>query len=337
MPAVSVIIVNFNGAHLLADCLGSLSRQVYRDFETIVVDNGSRDGSVAAARALMPAARVIALPENVGFAAGNNVGIRAAAGKYIVLLNNDTWAEPTFLGELVAAAEADETVGMVAPKILNYFDRRIIDSVGGLLLSRDGIGQGRGRGEVDEGQYDDLREVLLPSGCAALYRQAMLAETGLFAEGFFAYCEDTDLGLRGVWAGWKAVAAPKAVVLHKYSATTGGAYSPRKLFLVERNHYYVALRNYPPALLAWVPLWTLYRLLLMVVAVLRGKGKGQAAASGRAGALAEAFLKAHAEALRHAGEEYRRGRVFLRRLTNRDFAAILRRHRLPLATMVFNA
>ena len=128
----------------------------------------------------------------------NNIGMRAATGRYVVLLNNDIKADEHFLEELVRAAESDEKIGMAAPKILNFYEPQRIDSVGGLLLCADGIGRGRGRGELDQGQYDGLREGLLPSGCAALYRKEMLDEVGLLPEEFFAYCEDSDLGLRGL-------------------------------------------------------------------------------------------------------------------------------------------
>lgn len=266
MAGVSVILVNHNGKALLADCLGALNAQTFRDFEVIFVDNGSTDGSIAAAESLLPGLKVISLQRNTGFATGNNVGIRAASGRYIVLLNNDTQADREFLAEMVAAIEADAQAGAVAPKILNYFQRDRIDSVGGIVLTRDAIGAGRGRGEADRGQYDGLGGALCPSGCAALYRREALDETGLFDDDFFAYCEDADLGLRLVWAGWTTVAAPRAIVYHKYSATTS-SYSPLKLRLVERNHYYVALRNYPLWMLALMPFWTFCRYGVMALAV----------------------------------------------------------------------
>jgi GT2 family glycosyltransferase len=332
MPTVSVIIVNFNGEKLLDDCLLSLKAQTYRDFEVIFVDNGSSDRSVPRTRELFPDARILAMNENTGFAKGNNIGIEAAGGKYIVLLNNDTKADARFLEILVQTVERDERVGMVAPKILNFFDRTI-DSVGGLLFCRDGLAQGQGRGEADRGQYDYLQEALVPSGCAALYRRDMLSEIGLFDESFFAYCEDSDLGLRGVWAGWKAAAAPGAVVFHKYSATTS-AYSPFKLFLVERNHYFVVLKNFPLCQLPLIPLWSAWRFLLMACAVLRGKGKGKAA-TGSLMALLGVFLRGHWRMLLGAAGMLRR-RPVIRRISGVEFAQRLKQFRLPLARMVLN-
>ena len=293
MVAVSLIIVNFNGEELLDDCFSSLARQTFTDFEVVFVDNGSSDGSLAEVERLMPEAKCVALQENTGFARGNNLGMQHAEGKYIVLLNNDTQVDARFLAELVAPAKRDERVGMVAPKILDFNQRDRIDSVGGLVVCRDGLAQGRGRCERDRGQYDDLEEVLLPSGCAALYRREMLDEIGLFDESMFMYCEDTDLGLRGRWAGWQAVAAPRAVVYHKYSALSG-AYSPFKMFCVERNHFLVALKNLPLWSLLQLPFWSLCRYFLMGVAVITGKGKGSA---GNPAGLLWAFVRGHVAAL----------------------------------------
>lgn len=337
-PAVSVIIVNYNGERLLKDCLGSLNAQTFRDFETVFVDNGSKDNSIAVARELMPEIRIVALSENAGFTGGNNAGFRESRGNYIVLLNNDTECAPSFLAELVKAFDtelkSDARTGMAAPKILNFFDRTRVDSVGGLLAAPDGIGMGRGRGERDEGQYDALREILLPSGCAALYSRAMLSETGLFADDFFAYCEDMDLGLRAVWAGWRAVNTPHAVVYHKYSASSS-SYSAFKMRLVERNHYFLALKNFTFSMLLAFPFWTLYRYFLMGYAVLRGKGKGQAAGSEKLSTLLGAFFAGHWQALMGSGRQLR-NRPKVKRLSAGEFHTKLKRNRVSLATIILS-
>jgi len=329
VPAISVVVVNYNGAALLEDCLLSLRGQTFRDFEVVLVDNGSVDNSISVAASVFPQARCVVLAENVGFAKGSNIGIRQSDGEYVVLLNNDTQAEPTFLEELVGTAVDDAQVGMVAPKILDFFDRQRIDSAGGLVMSRDALAQGRGRGERDEGQYDALTEILVPSACAALYRREMLNETGLFDESFFMYCEDLDLGLRGRWAGWKAVAAARAVVYHKYSATSS-PYSPLKMRLVERNHYLVALKNFPRRMLLEVPFWSVCRYALMARAVVRGDGKGRAAPKGK---LLWAFVAGHMGALWRAPAAFRR-RTRVRRVDTREFVALLKRHRLGLGRLI---
>jgi GT2 family glycosyltransferase len=328
MPSVSVVIVNWNGASLLPDCLGSLRSQTFPDFEIVLVDNGSTDASVERARALFPGIRVVEVGRNAGFARGSNLGIREARGRYVVLLNNDTAAEPRFLEELVSAAGPGPPVGMVAPKILSFFEPGVIDSVGGLVLTPDGIGQGRGRGELDRGQYDGLGRVLCPSGCAALYRRDLLDDVGPLAEEFFAYCEDSEIGLRATWAGWTAVAAPKAVVRHKYSASAG-TYSALKLRLVERNHYWLALRAFPPSLLLQMPLWSLQRFGVMAYSLLHRKGRG-GGAGGHAGALFAAFALGHLEALGGAPAQLARRRRVPRRIASADFLAHLRSHRIPV-------
>jgi GT2 family glycosyltransferase len=329
MPSVSIIIVNHNGAALLDDCLASLAAQTFRDFEVLLVDNGSTDGSVAKASSLLPGLRCIQLPENRGFAEGNNVGIREARGRYVVLANNDTQADPRFLQELVGAAERGARVGMVAPKILNFYNRAVIDSVGGLVLCRDGIAQGRGRGERDSGQYDHLDEILMPSACAALYRREVFDDVGPFDERFFAYCEDSDLGLRARRAGWKAVSAPAAVVYHKYSASSS-TYSPLKMYLVERNHYWVSLKNLPWSVVLGLPALTVYRYALMAYAVLARRGKGTA---GSRGALLGSALRAHLAALLGTPGALRR-RTRMQRVSRRRFRQLLASNRLGIRKMI---
>ena len=273
-PVVSVIIVNWNGERLLGGCLAALSAQRYRNFETIVVDNGSVDGSVKLLRDSYPGVAVIENGENRGFAAANNQAIAIAKGRYLALLNNDVEVGREWLSHFVAAAESSPPdVGMWACKILSWEDRATIDSVGGLLLSRCGIAKGRGRGAPDRGQYDREREVFIPSACAALYRRELFQDIGGFDEDFFAYCEDTDLGMRARLRGWKCLSVPDAVVFHHYSGTAG-KYSPMKAFLVERNHLWVALKTFPLPMLLRLPPVTLWRCLLQAYGIATRQGAG---------------------------------------------------------------
>ena len=270
-PLISVVIVNWNGKHLLTECLDSLRAQDVEDVEVVLVDNGSDDGSAAFVREFYPAVKLISLPENRGFAGGNNAGIGAAQGKYIALLNNDTRADPAWLANLLREAEAaPPEVGMWAGKILSYDNPGIIDNVG-LLLYPDGLGRGKGRLEKDRGQYDLPGEALFPSGCAGLYRKEMLDEIGLFDEEFFAYADDVDIGLRARLAGWKCAYVPSARVYHKYSSSSS-AYSPFKAFLVERNRIWVLLKYYPVEMILASPFFTLLRLLAHLFGALTGQG-----------------------------------------------------------------
>ncbi len=275
MPGVilSIIIVNWNGKRFLKGCFDSIYRQKVSSIEVIFVDNGSTDGSIEFVRENFPQTVIVENGQNLGFAAANNRGILKARGKYIATLNNDTELKGAFIEKIISAAEgADKSVGMWAPKILSLDERDVIDSVGGLLIYPDGLAKGRGRLEKDRGQYDS-EEVFIPSACAAVYRKKMLDEIGLFDEDFFAYCEDTDLGMRARLAGWGARGVPEAVVYHYYSGT-GGKYTPLKAYLVERNRLWVALKNFPPPILVLAPLYTLWRYIIQTYGIIAKKGAG---------------------------------------------------------------
>lgn len=329
-PRVSVIIVNWNGRHYLAECLDSLAVQTFSDFEVILVDNGSTDGSVAFVRENYPAVKILPLPENTGFARGNNLGFAQAQGEYLVTLNNDTRTEGGWLAALVAAADADPRIGMVGSRICAYDVPDRLDSIG-VAICLDGMSRAAYRQQsFGTLGLSGVIDILLPSACAALYRRTLLDEIGGFDEDFFAYCEDTDLGLRGRLAGWGAVAALDAVVLHKYSQT-GGALSPFKLRLVERNHYWVALKSFSWPALLFLPLMTLGRFFWQVRAFLSGSWRGQSAATApSSGSLLAAMLLGCAEALagapRMLGRRLRLRRM--RRLSGHAWHQLLHRHRL---------
>lgn len=329
-PKVSVLILNWNGRQHLPECLGSLAAQSFRAFEVILVDNGSIDGSAELVRHDFPWVKLVESPDNRGFAGGNNLALAHAAGDYIVTLNNDTRAEPGWLAALVRTADAHPEAGMVGSRICVYDRPGEIDSLG-VRITRDGMSRGGFRGRaVSEFSLDAEMEILFPSACAALYRRSMLDETGFFDEDFFAYCEDTDLGLRGRLAGWQALLAPAAVVRHKYSGTSG-AFSPFKLFLVERNHYWVALKCFPMRELLPVPLFTVGRYLVQAWAVLAKRGAGeQLLAAGARSRFIKALLKGTWEAFRGVPAMLERRREIMRsaRLSGRQMAALLKKHRM---------
>lgn len=270
-PLVSIIVVNWNRREYVGECLNSLRSQSFRDFEVILVDNGSTDGSVESIEENFPGfVRILKNKENVGFARGNNQGIEVARGEYIVLLNNDAQADSHWLEGLLKGTEEDQRVGMVASKIYLHGSDKVIDNVGHLIY-RDGLNRGRGRLEVDHGQFDEKEEVLFPSGCAALYRRKMLEEVGLFDEDFFAYADDTDLGLKGRMAGWRCLYMPQAIVYHRYSQSSG-PYSPLKAFYVERNRVWIAVKYLPLSMLLISPFYTLWRFLFQSYGALTGQG-----------------------------------------------------------------
>ncbi len=331
-PLVSVVVVNWNGERYLAPCLESLVRQTYPRLEIVVVDNGSTDGSLALLRRDWAArVRLVEHPANLGFAGGSNSGIRAAEGEYVALLNNDAVADPGWVGALVSAAESDPAIGMCASRIYVQDRPGVLDSAG-LLISRDGVGRGRGRLEPDGAEFARDEDALVPSGCAALYRRAMLDRIGLFDEDFFAYCEDSDLGLRARLAGWRCRYAPSAIVHHRYSGSAG-AYSTFKAFHVERNRIWVVVKNFPPALIAASVPWTLARYLVQAYGALRGRGAAGRLADGvPPWALAAVVVRAWAAALARMPEMWRRRRRVqaLRRVPRRALGRWLAGHRLGL-------
>ena len=264
---ISVVVVNWNRKDFLRACLCSLARQVGADFETIVVDNGSADGSADMAETEF-GVRVIRNRENRGFCAANNQGIAAARGDFVALLNNDAEAAAGWLAALEGACTRAPDVGMAASKVLVWEDPGRIDKAGHLIFP-DGQNKGRGSGALDTGQFDREEEVLWPDGCAAMYRKRMLDQIGGFDEDFFAYGDDAELGLRARIAGWRCIYTPEAVVRHHRAATLGKD-SAWRLELIERNRLLLATKLFPWSLLCLNPLYFAARLAAGYAAWWRG-------------------------------------------------------------------
>ncbi len=244
-PLVSIIIPNWNGRHHLDSCLSSLQNQTFSDFEVILVDNNSSDGSREYVRESFPEVRLVELESNLGFTGGCNAGLDVAQGEIIVLLNNDTEADANWLSSLIETFEKDAGIGIVATKIL-LFDRRDHIHSAGDIYSIDGIPNNRGVWQEDLGQYDDEEEIFSACGAAAAYRRSMIDEIGFLDDDFYFSCEDVDLGWRAHLAGWKVRYAPKAIVYHKLKATGG---SVTGSYYDGRNFLYLIWKNYPWSLL----------------------------------------------------------------------------------------
>lgn len=335
--------MNHSRRALLAACLDSLLAQQDVAFEVILVDNASTDDSVQMARARFEnnsrfRLQILELDENIGFCAGNNRGIAIASGRYIALLNNDAEAHPRWLAELLAALDARPDFGMAASKILVYEDPSRIDKAGHLIYL-DGQNRGRGSGEVDLGQYDQVEEVLWPDGCAALYRKVMLEEIGVFDEDLFAYGDDAELGLRARIAGWRCIYVPTAVVRHHRGATLG-LRSRRRLELIERNRILLAFRHFPASLLWANGLFFLMRLGAGLLAAVRGRGEVSRfpGISGKM-LVAAALVRAQIEALGMLPQTIRKRNAMkhLRRLSASDTRRLLLAHRIPLRTLMEQA
>ena len=334
-PEISVIIVNLNGEKYLGDCLQSLAVQTFRDFEVVIVDNGSTDGSLTLVKNKFSWVRVIPLSKNTGFAKGNNTGFEASSAKYVATLNNDTIPDREWLKALYDAAELDNAIGMVASKIFLGKEGKELDSAG-MLIYPDGMSRQRGHGQTDGGQFNKIEDVLFPSACAALYRREMLDLIGFFDEDFFSYCEDADLGLRARLAGWKANFAPGALVRHLYSQT-GGIYSEFKAFHVERNHVMVLLKNMPLAYIMCSPLYTLWRYVIQVYGLLTGRGSVARFAEGhQKSALIKIIVRAYCSVLRDIPLLLRKRKAVWqgRHIGTKDYSNLLRLHRISAAELM---
>ncbi|MDD4484294.1 MAG: glycosyltransferase family 2 protein [Methanoregula sp.] len=240
-PLVSVVVVNFNGKKFLDRCLSSLARQTFRDFEVILVENGSSDGSADFVRVRYPSVILVETGKNLGFAGGTNAGIRMAQGKFIFTLNNDTIADPCMLEEIIRPMQADPAVGMCGAK-MTFPDGRINSTA--ICLSRSGAAWDRSMGEPDRGQYDTPEDVFGPCAGAALYRRAMLDDVGLFDEDFFLFMEDVDLAFRGRLAGWGCRYVPTARVVHIHGGTAGFK-SDLSIYYGNRNLVWYVVKNFP--------------------------------------------------------------------------------------------
>jgi GT2 family glycosyltransferase len=261
MARVSIVILNWNGRAMTKKCLDNLEKQRFKDFEVILVDNGSTDGSIEYFQDYSSRhyrLTLLAQPENLGFDEGCNVGIRAANSPFVALLNNDALPEPDWLELLVARMEADDQIAIVQPKMLQ--DRKgsdgrwLIDTTGDFYHIW-GAPHPRGRGVSDRGQYDTPEPIFAANAAAALYRASALKTIGLFEPEFFAYFEDVDISFRARLAGYTIWYEPGAVVMHQVGGSSGGHdTNPFTRYHMPKNLWYVYVGNMPTRLF-WKYLW----------------------------------------------------------------------------------
>ena len=242
MREVSIVIPNYNGKHFLEDCLNAVFSQNITDQEVIVVDNGSTDGSLEYLDTF-PGVRVIAMDKNYGFCRAVNEGIRAADSEYVILLNNDTQVEPDFAKELLAAIKSDEKIFSCSSRMVQFHDRTRMDDAGDYYCAL-GWAFGRGKGRP-VAKYDKPARIFASCGGAAIYRKKMLDALGYFDEKHFAYLEDIDIGYRARIHGYRNVYAPKAVVYHVGSGSSGSTHNSFKVKLSSRNNIYLIYKNMP--------------------------------------------------------------------------------------------
>lgn len=239
--SVTVIIPNYNGLNFMEPCMEALERQTCRDFDVLVVDNGSSDGSVRWLKEnRIPS---IFLEKNTGFTGAVNVGIQAAKTPYVLLLNNDTQAEPEMVGELLKTISRSKKIFAVSSKMIQMDHKELMDDAGD-MYSLLGWAYQRGVGRSSRG-YNRPMEVFSACAAAAIYRREVFETIGLFDEMHFAYLEDMDICYRAKVFGYHNRYCPSAVIYHVGSGTSGSKYNAFKVRLAARNNVYLNYKNMP--------------------------------------------------------------------------------------------
>lgn len=211
-PIASIVIVNYNGSNMLKECLDSLLCTDYPAFETVVVDNNSTDNSLEMIKKYYPSCKVIQLPENRGFAVGNNIGASYATGEYLVFLNNDTVVTPDWLKEILVVLENDKSIA-IAQSMLLLASEDGVDSSGDFATKHGRTYNSRRQG------FSSPREILSARGAAMAIRKSVFEELGGFDKDYFISFEDVELGWKAWICGYKVVMSPKSIVYHKSGST----------------------------------------------------------------------------------------------------------------------
>ena len=248
---VYIVILNWNAWKDTEECVQSCRKISYPNYRLLIVDNGSMDGSEAILRERFPDLELIQTGSNLGFTGGNNAGMRHALQKgadYIILLNNDTIVDKDFVTALVAAAEADRSIGMLCSKIYFYDRPDVLWYAGATFYSWLGWGRHRGYNVLDRGQYDNMEETPRPTGCSLMVTRRLCESVGLLREEMFCYAEDIDWGMRAANHGLKIMYVPSSRVWHKVSLSTGGQASGVPLYYSTRNILLCLDANRPLAL-----------------------------------------------------------------------------------------
>ncbi len=252
-PKISVIIPHHQGVELIIGCLRALRNQIYRDFETVVVDNGSRDESMITVEMKFPQVKIIRLPENEGFSYAVNLGVRESQGEIIALLNNDAEADPEWIDAGIQVFADHPEVGVLASRIMDY-DRRDVIQNAGIRIRRSGRPAGLGRDQEFDNRWAKTREVFGASGGAMMVRRSVWDKVGPFREDFVSYLEDVDWAFRARLMGERCLYVPNMVVYHREAATTDtegkrGVDSPERVRMIARNKLWVWWLNTPWVLL----------------------------------------------------------------------------------------
>ncbi len=271
LTGIDIVIPNWNGRDMLETCLSSLHAQSCREFNIIIVDNGSTDDSVAFVRDRYPDVQLVELQENIGFSAAVNCGIAAVTQPWVLLLNNDIEVEGRCIENLIKAIGLESQARMFALKMVSFHDRSILDGAGDGVL-RGGVGYRLGTMEHDSPRYQLKRFVFGACAGAALYHRELFEQVGIFDEDFFAYLEDVDFNMRAVRAGYRCMFLPDSVVYHIGSATSGSKINATTVRLTTRNNMFVISKNYTfIMLLRFFPAICIYQCFWLAFVIKKGQ------------------------------------------------------------------
>jgi len=239
-PLLSIIILNYNAGKLLLKCVESVFNSSYKNYEVIVVDNGSEDESHKKCKQNFSEIILIENQKNLGFCEGNNVGIRNAKGDFLIILNPDTEVKSNAFEELYNAF-CRYGDGLYQPKLLAADDKKKINTAGN-MINLFGFGYSRGKGREDAGQFESVEEVCYASGACLFIAKKTIKKIGLFDPFLFAYHDDLDIGWRAAQLGIKSYYIPTSIVYHAESFSF--QWSPKKFYLLKRNRWYCLLTHY---------------------------------------------------------------------------------------------
>ena len=262
-PLVSIIILNYNAGDLLLNCVESVFKTNYNNFEVIVVDNVSKDNSHKKCKEKFEKIRLIENEKNLGYCEGNNIGIRNSKGEFVAILNPDTTVDPMWLQEIISAY-GKYGDGLYQPKILSLYEDEILQSTGN-MIHLFGFGFARDKGVKDIGKHDQVEQIGYASGTCLFTSVNVLKKTGLLDPFLFLYHDDLDLGWRAAHLGIKSYYVPNSIIYHAESYSL--KWSSKKFFWLERNRRYCLLTHYskstyhkmlPSLILVDITVWIFY-------------------------------------------------------------------------------
>ena len=239
-PLVSIIILNYNAGNLLLNCIDSVFKSTYPNFEVLVVDNISTDNSHVVCKKKFEKIHLIENKENLGYCEGNNVGIRNANGEFVVILNPDTIVEPNWLNHLMSAYN-EFGEGLYQPKFFSLNEKHVLQSTGN-MLHIFGFGFAKDKGKIDDEKMESVEKINYASGTCLFTSKIVLDKIGLLDPFLFLYHDDLDLGWRAAHIGINSFYVPKSIIYHAESYSI--KWSSKKFYWLERNRKYCLLTHY---------------------------------------------------------------------------------------------